>query len=65
LKNEIPYMKKNSSENFRPLEVDPINGEYYVRIPEWIINDLSWYEDTEIEFTIDGNEIILSEKEDD
>lgn len=65
MKNEIPYMKKNSPENFRPLEVDPINGEYYVRIPEWIINELSWYEDTEIEFTIDGKEIILSEKEDD
>ena len=48
-----------------PLEVDPINGDYYVRIPEWIINDLSWYEDTQIELTIDGKEIILSEKEDD
>ena len=58
-------MKKNSPENFNPLEVDPISGEYYVRIPEWIINDLLWYEDTEIEFTIDGNEIILSEKDDD
>jgi hypothetical protein len=58
-------MKKNSSENFRPLEVDPISGEYYVTIPEWIVNDLAWYEDTEIEFTIDGKEIILSEREDD
>ena len=58
-------MKKNSPENFMPLEVDPINGDYYVRIREWIINDLSWYEDTQIEFTIDGKEIILSEKEDD
>lgn len=58
-------MKKNSSENFSPLEVDPISGEYYVRIPEWIVNELSWYEDTEIEFTIDGKEIILAEKEND
>lgn len=58
-------MKKKSGENFRPLEVDPINGDYYVRIPEWIVNDLSWYEDTEIELTIDGKEVILSEKEND
>lgn len=58
-------MKKNSSENFGSLEVDTINGEYYVRIPEWIVNELSWYEDTEIEFTIDGKEIILAEKEND
>jgi len=58
-------MKKNSGENFRPLEVDPISGEYYVIIPEWIVNELSWYEDTEIQFTIDGKEIILTEKEND
>ena len=58
-------MKKNSSDNFRSLQVDPINGDYYVIIPEWIVNDLSWYEDTQIEYTIDGKDIILSEKEDD
>ena len=58
-------MKKNSSENFRPLQVDPINGEYYVTIPECIVNDLEWYEDTEIQFIIDGKEIILSEKDND
>jgi len=58
-------MKKNSGENFRPLEIDPISGEYYVIIPEWIVNELSWYEDTEIQFTIDGKEIILTEKEND
>ena len=58
-------MKKNFSENFRPLQVDPISGEYYVTIPEWIVNDLEWYEDTEIQFIIDGKEIILSEKDND
>ena len=58
-------MKKNSSENFRHLQVNPINGEYYVTIPEWIVNDLEWYEDTEIQFIIDGKEIILSEKDND
>ena len=65
MKNEIPQMKKNSSEKFRPLQVNPINGEYYVTIPEWIVNDLEWYEDTEIQFIIDGKEIILSEKDND
>jgi len=56
-------MKKNSGENFRPLQVDPITGEYYVIIPEWMANELSWYEDTEIKLSLDGDEIILSEKE--
>jgi antitoxin component of MazEF toxin-antitoxin module len=62
LKIEIPYMKKNRAENFRSLEVDPINNEYYVTIPEWMINELSWYEDTELEIGVDGNQIIISEK---
>jgi len=56
-------MKKNSGENFRSLQVDPITGEYYVIIPEWMANELSWYEDTEIKLSLDGDEIILSEKE--
>ena len=58
-------MKKNSGEEIRVIEVDPISGEYYITIPQWITNDLSWYEDTEIKFTLDGNEIILSEKTND
>jgi hypothetical protein len=56
-------MKKNSGEIFEPLQVDPITGKYFVIIPEQIINELSWYEDTEIKFTLDGEEVILSEKE--
>ena len=58
-------MKKNSGKNFQPLQVDPITGEYYIIIPEWMANDLSWYEDTEINLILDGNEIILSEKDKD
>ena len=55
-------MKKNSEENTNPIQVDPITGNYYVIIPEWIINELSWYEDTEINFDLDGTELILTEK---
>ena len=58
-------MKKNSGENFELIQVDPITGEYYVIIPEWAVNELSWYEDTEINFTMDGDEIILSENKND
>jgi len=57
-------MKKNSGEIFEPLQVDPITGEYYIRIPEHVVNDLSWYEDTEIKLELSGDELILSEKED-
>ncbi len=54
-------MRKKSGEEKRSVQVDPITGEYYVTIPEWMMNELSWYEDTEVLFNLDGSEIILSE----
>ena len=58
-------MKKNYGKNFEALQVDPITGEYYIVIPEWIVNDLSWYEDSEINFSLEGTDLVLSEKEED
>jgi hypothetical protein len=58
-------MKKNSGKNFEVLQVDPITGEYYVVIPEWIVNELSWYEDSEIKFSLEGTDLVLTEKEED
>jgi hypothetical protein len=58
-------MKKNSGKNFEPLQVDPISGDYYVVIPEWIVNELSWYEDSEINFSLEGTDLVLSEKGED
>jgi len=55
-------MQKKSGENIQPLQVDSISGSYCIMIPEWMINELSWYEDTEITLTLDGDELILSEK---
>jgi hypothetical protein len=56
-------MKKNSGDIFSPIEIDPISGQYFITIPEQIMNDLEWYEDTKIKFTIDGEEVILSEED--
>jgi hypothetical protein len=58
-------MKKKFHGNSRPLEVDSINGEYYLTIPEEIINELSWYEDTMIQINLEGNELVLSEYKED
>jgi hypothetical protein len=55
-------MKKNCGKNIQPLQVDPITGEYYVIIPEWIVNEFSWYEDTPIKFSVEGDDIFLSEE---
>ena len=57
-------MKKNSGKIFESVQVDPISGEYYVIIPEVVANELSWYEDTEISFMIEGDEVILTERTD-
>jgi hypothetical protein len=58
-------MKKKSGKNFETIQVDPITGDYYLVIPEWIINELSWYEDTVINISLEGTDIILSEKQED
>jgi hypothetical protein len=57
-------MKKNPGEIFESVQVDPISGDYYVVIPESIANELSWYEDTQISFKVEGNDVILTEHED-
>jgi antitoxin component of MazEF toxin-antitoxin module len=58
-------MEKNPDKNFTVVEVDPATNEYCVKIPEWIINDMGWYEGTELEWNVEGNEIILKEIKDD
>jgi len=55
-------MKKNFGENFESLQINSITGEYCIPIPESIINELSWYEDTEISIKLEGSEIVISEK---
>ena len=59
----IPYMRKNSEENFGTIEVDPVSGEYYVKIPEWIVNDMGWYEDTELNISTDSDVMIITERD--
>ena len=54
-------MEKNSAKNFSTVEIDPATSEYYATIPEWMINDLEWYEGTEIEWIIDGDQLVLKE----
>jgi hypothetical protein len=57
-------MKKNSGEIFDFIQVDPITGEYFIVVPEQIMNDLSWYEDTEVKIRLEGDEIVIRERDD-
>ena len=58
-------MRKNSGKIFESIQVDSVTNKYYVEIPEWVVNDYGWYEDSQIELTLDGNEIIIKDREDD
>ena len=37
-------MQKNPQENFTDIEIDPVSGEHYVTIPEWICDEKGWYD---------------------
>ena len=56
-------MKKNFEEIFESIQVDPITGQYFLVIPEQIMNELSWYEDNEVKFLFDGKDVILTEND--
>lgn len=57
-------MKKNPEEIFGTVETNMVTGEYYTVIPEWIMNEMNWYEGTKINFNIDTDEVIITEKDD-
>ena len=54
-------MRKNPDELRTTIEIDPVSGEYYTIIPEWIMNDQGWYEGTNVQFTLDGDDIFINE----
>ena len=57
-------MKKNPAEIFTTIETDPNTGEYYTIIPEWIMNEMNWYEETKLNWDMDTEEVIVTERDD-
>ena len=56
-------MQKNSGGFITSIEVDTVTGEYRAIIPEWIINEMGWYEDTNLNWKIDDDEVIITESD--
>ena len=54
-------MQKNPQENFTTVEIDPVTGEYYLTIPEWICDENGWYEGTEVNIEVDGDSIVITD----
>jgi len=63
VKTEIPCMQKNRAENFTTVEVDPVTGEHYLTIPEWICDEKGWFEGTEVNIEVDALGIIITDVE--
>ena len=54
-------MEKNRQKNLTTVEIDPISGEYYIKIPEWICNENGWYEGSELNMEVDKDSVIVKE----
>jgi len=57
------YMQKNSGGQITSIEISNISGEYCAIIPEWIINEMGWYEDTKLNWKIDDSNVIITEED--
>ena len=52
-------MEKNPAENFTTIEIDPVSGEHYIIIPEWICDEKGWYEGVEVNIEVENDCIII------
>ncbi len=57
-------MQKKFGHEKTTIEVDNITGEYYTIIPEWVMHDKDWFEGTTLEFTLETDEVIITEATD-
>ena len=44
-----------------PLKIDPVTNEYQITVPEWVVNEFDWYEDTELVWHVDDSGIHIQE----
>ena len=52
-------MQKNPQENLTVVEIDPVSGEHYIVIPEWICDEKGWYEGVEVNIEVESDCIIV------
>ncbi len=56
----ITFMKKYTDSKV-PIVIDPVTNEYKITVPEWVVNEFDWYEDTELVWHIDDTGIHIQE----
>jgi hypothetical protein len=55
-------MKKNRAENLTTVEVDTVSGEFFITIPQWILDEKGWYEGTNLNIEVDGDCLIVTDR---
>ena len=53
-------MKKENTFNIE-LQEDVSSGSLMAPIPQQILNEMGWYEGTELQWIVDGDELVLME----
>ena len=56
-------MKKNSGPVYLTVEVDPVTHEFMILLPEYLVNEMGWYDGTCLIANSDGNDIVLESSE--
>ena len=44
-----------------PITIDPVTNEYKIIVPELVVNEFDWYEDTELVWHVDETGIHIQE----
>tara|TARA_B100001250_G_scaffold353150_1_gene326308 strand:- start:1619 stop:1804 length:186 start_codon:yes stop_codon:yes gene_type:complete len=58
-----PQITVKKYENIKvPVRVDSVTNEYIIAIPESYVNELNWYEDTEVNISLSDNGLYIEEE---
>ena len=52
---------KKYEDSIAPITVDPITNNYQIAVPEWVMNEFDWYEDTTLIWHVDDTGIHIQE----
>lgn len=56
-------MKKNRAKNLTIVEINAVNGEFFITIPQWILDEKEWYEGTNLNIEVDGDCLIITDSD--
>ena len=58
-----PQITVKKYENIKvPVRVDSVTNEYIIATPESYVNELNWYEDTEVNISLNDNGLYIEEE---